>query len=124
MNITTLIFNQKESKMKKLIYITTILLLTGCANSASHEVITQTKLSDNGLSCSQIRMEIKKAESIIDSVNQDKADMTGADVVDGLLWFPFNMIAKQANYSDAVKAANARIDYLNSLAQENKCKVS
>ena len=48
--------------------------------------------------------------------------MTGADVVDGLLWFPFNVIAKQSNYSNAVKAAEKRLAHLQALAKERRCK--
>ena len=95
--------------------------ILGCANSASHKVVKTEQVGDEELSCSQLRTEKRKVEVIIRGVEQDKADMTGADVVDGLLWFPFNVIAKQSNYSSATKAAEDRIEYLNSLEIERGC---
>ena len=97
-------------------------VLFGCANSASHKVIKTEQVGDTELSCSDIRTEKRKAQIIINGVEQDKADMTGADVVDGLLWFPFNVIAKQSNYSSATQAAEDRISYLTSLEIERGCK--
>lgn len=108
--------------MKNIISVLAILALTGCANSASHEVVTTTKTADSSLTCSEIRVEKAHMASIIDGVEQDKKDMTGSDVVDGLLWFPFNVMAKQSNYTNAVKAAQARLEHLNILEAEKKCK--
>ncbi len=109
--------------MKKTITIISLcFLISGCANSANHEVVTTTKGSDAYLTCKEIRIEKKRIETIVDGVNQDKEDMTGADVVDGLLWFPFNVIAKQSNYSNAIKAAEKRKEHLIVLEKENKCK--
>lgn len=97
-------------------------VLYGCANSASHKVVKTEKIGDTALSCSELRTEKRKAQIIINGIEQDKADMTGADLVDGLLWFPFNVIAKQANYSSATDAAEDRISYLTSLEIEQGCK--
>lgn len=96
--------------------------LSGCANSADHEVVVVSKAFDDDLNCSEIRAEKRRVQTIIDRVQQDKNDMTGSDVVDGLLWFPFNVIAKQSNYANAVKAAEQRIDVLRSMEKEKKCK--
>lgn len=93
----------------------------GCANSASHEVVRATGSNDDLLGCAEIDNEIRRVNSIADGVQQDKKDMTGADVVDGLLWFPFNVIAKQANYASASKAAQARIDTLTVLKNRKGC---
>lgn len=98
-----------------------VVTILGCANSASHKVVKTEQIGDQELSCSQLRTEKRKVEVIIRGVEQDKADMTGADVVDGLLWFPFNVIAKQSNYSNATKAAEDRIEYLTSLEIEHGC---
>jgi hypothetical protein len=93
----------------------------GCANSASHEVVRATGANDALLDCAGIDAELRHVHSIIDGVEQDKKDMTGADVVDGILWFPFNVIAKQANYASASKAAHARIDTLTALRGQKGC---
>lgn len=97
-------------------------IIYGCANSASHRVVKTEKIGDEALSCSELRTEKRKAQIIISGVEQDKADMTGADLVDGILWFPFNVIAKQSNYASATKAAEDRIDYLSSVEMEKGCK--
>ena len=78
-------------------------------------------ISDTVLSCGQLRTEKRKVQVIINGVEQDQSDMTGADFVDGLLWFRFNVIAKQSNYSSAVNAAKGRIAHLTSLEMENVC---
>ncbi|HEY1096634.1 MAG TPA: hypothetical protein VGF14_05285 [Alphaproteobacteria bacterium] len=108
--------------MKYPLIIVSALLLSACANSASHDVLQVSKSADEYLDCPGIKMEKVKAQSVIDGVNQDKEDMTGADVVDGLLWFPFNVMAKQSNYTNATKAANERLDYLTVIEKEKKCK--
>lgn len=107
--------------IKQLAALLCIAFLYGCANSASHEVVTKTRASDVYLSCASIKSEKRRLLGIIDGVQQDKKDMTGADVVDGILWFPFNVIAKQANYAAAVSAARKRYDYLTSMEVEGSC---
>lgn len=44
-----------------------------------------------------------------------------AHPVTGLLWFPFNLIAKSGNYGKAVEAADSRIGKLQSLKQQKNC---
>lgn len=93
----------------------------GCAGSATHEVVKSTGSNDEALSCADIDREIQRVNSIIAGVETDKKDMTGADVIDGVLWFPFNVIAKQANYSSASKAAHARVETLTALKGRKEC---
>ena len=109
-------------KTNSIFFLVFPILISGCANSASHTVMQINKASDIDLSCKEIRIEKAKAQSVIDAVQQDKGDMTGADVMDGILWFPFNVIAKQSNYSEAVKAAEQRIEHLRLIEKENGCK--
>lgn len=111
-----------KTRMLSAICLTTI--LSACANSASHKVVSEEKSTDDYLSCSDIRVEKRKTQAIMDGVERDKSDMTGADFVDGLLWFPFNVIAKQSNYSSATNAAEARISHLTTLENERGCTVA
>ena len=104
-----------------ILVIGVIVSLYGCANSASHQVMKRERATDDMLTCSGIQTEKRKAQVIINGVEQDKEDMTGADFVDGLLWFPFNVIAKQANYSSATSAADARIEHLTMLEADMGC---
>lgn len=108
--------------MKKvLILAVSAVLITGCAGSASHNVLTANQAGDDMLSCSQLDAEIVRAQVVIDGVNQDKNDLSGADVIDGLLWFPFNLIAKSGNYSNALKAADERIGRLQEIKNDKSC---
>ena len=97
--------------------------LTGCAGSATHEVVTAHQASDLAIDCEEIESELLKTQLIIDGVNQDKQDISGADVVDTVLWFPFNLIAKDQNYQSALEAADRRMERLNKLKIQNNCAV-
>ncbi|WP_027853094.1 SHOCT domain-containing protein [Marinobacterium litorale] len=96
-------------------------LLAGCAGSANHDVLSANQAGDEGLSCRQIDDEIVRAQVVIDGVNEDKEDISGADVVDGVLWFPFNLIAKHGNYKAALEAADSRIGRLQTIKREKGC---
>ena len=97
------------------------LMVSGCAGSATHDVVSAHRAGDNDLTCREITSEITKAQVIIDGVKKDKDDLTAADITDTLLWFPFNLIAKDSNYSDAIQAADRRIARLSDLRKENNC---
>lgn len=110
-----------KTSLRVIFLSTSFVYIMGCANSASHKVVRTEKIGDTSLSCSQLKTEKRKVQVIINGVEQDKADMTGSDLVDGLLWFPFNVIAKQSNYRSATKAAEERISYLTALELEHRC---
>jgi hypothetical protein len=97
------------------------LLLTGCAGSASHEILTENKAGDDRLTCDQLDSEVVKAQVVIDGVKQDQKDVSGKDVVDGVLWFPFNLIAKNSNYKNSLEAADKRLAKLAALKREKGC---
>lgn len=108
--------------MQKLITTVTVLLvISGCAGSASHKVVASNPAVDNKMSCPEADAEITRAQAIITGVNEDKADVSGADVMDGILWFPFNLIAKESNYDNALNAANQRILAMKQLKTDRKC---
>lgn len=107
--------------MKISVIIVTILILYGCAGSANHEIVSSHQSLDYDISCTQIDFEIKKAQDIIDNVNDDKNDINTKDIIDGVLYFPFNLIAKSENYKDAIKAADKRIGVLNEIKKDRKC---
>ena len=96
------------------------LIISGCAGSASHDVLAEYEAKDSSLSCTQIAIEMYKAQEVIDAVAKDRGDLSGKDVVDGILWFPFNLIAKSGNYKKATEAAGKRIGRLEALKKE-KC---
>ena len=76
---------------------------------------------DTSLSCVEIIVEMSRAQDVIDAIKKDREDLSGKDVLDGVLWFPFNLIAKSGNYPKATKAASARIKRLENLKKEKNC---
>lgn len=106
---------------KILTFLSIIILVAGCAGSANHKVVSANRAGDRDLTCKQLDAEIVKAQVIIDGVNQDKNDVSGADWVDGILWFPFNLIAKQQNYKNSLQAADRRIENLERIKDKKNC---
>ena len=94
-------------------------VLFGCA-SQSHQVINAYKHGDENMSCDAIQNEIARAEIIIESVVKDKSNISGAEVIDTVLWGPFSAVARNQNYKAALEAANKRLERLKIL-KNNKC---
>ncbi len=97
------------------------IIVTSCAGSAQHEVVSANRAGDARLNCKELDAEIVRAQVIIDGVNQDKSGISGADWVDGILWFPFNLIAKSQNYKNATQAADRRIETLQNYKAKKNC---
>lgn len=97
------------------------ILLAGCAGSASHEILTANNAGDDKLSCEQLDSETVKAQVVIDGVRKDQSDVSGKDVVDGVLWFPFNLIAKNSNYKNSLEAADKRLARIGEMKKERGC---
>ena len=94
-----------------------LLLLFGCADK-SHTVINTYNPGDNNLTCAEIQNEVIKAELIIDAVKKDKKSISGAEVLDAVMWGFIPAITKGQNHKKAVEAANAEL--LNDLADKDK----
>lgn len=109
--------------MKFFLAVSSLVLLSACAGSASHKIVVTDQVQDQVLTCRQIDDEVARAQAIINGVNDDKNDVSGSDVMDGILYFPFNLIAKSSNYNNALTAANQRIISLKTLKQEKSCPV-
>jgi len=60
-------------------------MLAGCAGSASHKVVSAHQSSDDSINCAQIDAELIRTQVIIDDVHKDKEDISGSDVLDGVL---------------------------------------
>jgi len=100
-----------------------LIFVYACAGSASHKVLTAYEQGDADMDCVQLDTEIARAQEVIDTVNVDKSDISGKDVIDGVLWFPFNLIAKSQNYNSALEAADKRIERLSGLKTEKDCGI-
>ena len=103
------------------IYLTCLLLIN-CAGSAQHDVVSAHKAGDTDMTCKELDSEIVRAQVIIDGVEKDKSGMSGADILDGLLWFPFNLIAKSQNYKNALNSADRRIERIEKLKAHKGCE--
>ena len=111
--------------MKRIFCLLSLLLIvSACAGSAQHQVVSANQSGDRDKSCKQLDAEIVRAQVIIDGVNQDKNDVSGKDWVDGILWFPFNLIAKSQNYKNALQAADRRIENLERIKEKKGCDTS
>ena len=109
-------------KLRKIGIYLTCLLLINCAGSAQHDVVSAHKSGDTDLTCKQLDQEIVRAQVIIDGVEKDKSGMSGADILDGLLWFPFNLIAKSQNYKNSLNSADRRIERVEQLKVDKGCE--
>ena len=103
------------------IYLTCLLLIN-CAGSATHDVVSAHKAGDTDMTCRELDSEIVRAQVIIDGVEKDKSGMSGADILDGLLWFPFNLIAKSQNYKNSLNSADRRIERVEQLKVDKGCE--
>ena len=109
-------------EFRKIVIYLTCLLLINCAGSAQHDVVSAHKAGDTDLSCKELDNEIVRAQVIIDGVEKDKSGMSGADILDGLLWFPFNLIAKSQNYKNSLNSADRRIERVEQLKVDKGCE--
>ena len=108
--------------MKNIVCLLLIsIIVSACAGSAQHQVVSANRAGDANLDCKELDAEIVRAQVIIDGVTQDKQGISGADWVDGLLWFPFNLIAKNQNYKNATQAADRRIGVLQGYKSKKNC---
>ena len=109
-------------EFRKIAIYLTCLLLINCAGSAQHDVVSAHKAGDIDMTCKELDSEIVRAQVIIDGVEKDKSGMSGADILDGLLWFPFNLIAKSQNYKNALNSADRRIERVEKLKVDKGCE--
>ena len=107
-----------------MVLLVAVIALSGCAVSAAHKVVTSHTAADRTMNCEAIETEILETQAIIDGINEDKDDVSGADVVDAVLWFPFNLVAKHYNYEAALEAADRRMARLYDLREAHECVAS
>jgi len=103
------------------VIVTSAIFLAGCAGSANHEVVSAYNATDDSMTCQQLTAEQVRVQAIINAVNQDKDDVSGKDMLDGILWFPFNLIAKNNNYKSALAAADSRLARVDTLRKGKGC---
>lgn len=73
------------------------------------------------MNCGQIKEEMKKVEEIKDDIDS-KRGMSGRNVGMALIFWP-GIIVNEMNGSDAVTAANKRMEFLNDMYNKKQCTV-
>lgn len=107
--------------MKKII-LSAMAIATVLSGCASPDVVEKTKITDQSLSCEQIRAEIDNCEKARKEAQSEKG-FTGTNVAATLFFWP-GLIATHMNVNDAVKALNERIAHLNALYTQKQCSTS
>jgi hypothetical protein len=103
--------------MKKIIAISSVLLLSACATPT---VIQSTKPGDMGLSCAQLQNEYSDAERFKKEAEGEKG-VTGGNVARLLFW-P-SIIGTYMNANEAVAAAENRKVHLANVMMNKKCPI-
>lgn len=107
----------RKRKMKKLIYITSLALLSACA---SPTVVQSTKPGDTGLTCAQLQNEYADADKFKREAEGEKG-VTGGNVARLLFW-P-SIIGTYMNANEAIAAAENRKVHLANVMMNKKCPV-
>ncbi len=103
--------------MKKIIVISSVLLLSACA---SPTVVQSTKPGDTGLTCAQLQNEYADADKLKREAEGEKG-VTGGNVARLLFW-P-SIIGTYMNANEAIAAAENRKVHLVNVMMNKKCPV-
>ena len=106
------------NKMKKLLTVSAILLLTGCATPTVTQVV---KPGDTGLTCSQMQNEYSDAQRFKREADAEKS-VTGGNVVRALFFWPA-IIGTAMNANEAIAAADNRMVHLANMMMNKKCEI-
>ncbi|MDV4143945.1 MULTISPECIES: hypothetical protein [Shimia] len=93
-------------------------LVAGCV---SPEVVASTDVSDESMTCEEIRTQRAQLDEIREEARKGKT-ASGKNVAAVLLFWPA-AIGNYANASEAIEAANARQKVLVDLAKKKRCKL-
>jgi hypothetical protein len=96
--------------------LTSALILGGCATP---HVVEKEKLSDEKLSCAELRAEIKEAERYKEEARKERG-VTGTNVAAVLFFLP-GLAATYVNTEDAIRAAEARKEHLMEIYKQKRC---
>lgn len=92
------------------------LVLSACV---SPEVVQTTTVSDENLSCEQIKVQLMQLEEIRTEAAKGQT-ASGANVAAAILFWPA-IIGNYQNAKQALEAANKRNDVLVALAKKKNC---
>jgi len=106
------------NQMKKLLTVSAILLLTGCATPTVTQVV---KPGDTGLTCSQMQNEYSDAQRFKREADAEKS-VTGGNVVRALFFWPA-IIGTAMNANEAIAAADNRMVHLSNMMMNQKCEI-
>ena len=104
--------------MKKLLTVSAMLVLTGCATPTVTQVV---KPGDTGLTCSQMQNEYSDAQRFKREADAEKS-VTGGNVVRALFFWPA-IIGTAMNANEAIAAADNRMVHLSNMMMNKKCEI-
>jgi hypothetical protein len=93
-------------------------IVAGCV---SPEVVATTDVSDDNMTCEEIRTQRAQLDEIREEARKGKT-ASGKNVAAVLLFWPA-AIGNYANASEAIEAANKRQQVLVDLAKKKRCKL-
>ena len=90
--------------------------------SCTHNNVSTHRVNDAELNCAQIKEEMKKTEEVKDDI-ESKRGMSGRNVGMALIFWP-GIIVNEVNGSDAITAANKRMEVLSHLYSQKQCAIT
>ena len=102
--------------LKTILCVAAAIALSGCV---SPEVVSKRSLSDDRMSCSDIRNELAQLDTIRAEAEKGKT-VSGANVAAAVLFWPA-VIGNVSNANQAIEAANVREAELVRLARQRNC---
>ena len=97
-----------------------LFLLIFVASCATPHVVSVIGPNDNSMSCSELSSEIATASNYKRDAKSEKSLGTATNVGAILFWLP-GVVATQMNANEAIRAADQRINHLNSLRSKKDC---
>jgi hypothetical protein len=97
--------------------ILTTAFVSGCV---SPEVVTTSNMSDDMLTCAEIKTQFGQLDEIRAEARKGKT-LSGENVAAAILFWPA-VIGNNMNANEAVEAANKRNEVLVALAKKKRCK--
>lgn len=104
--------------MKKVILVisASLVLLSGCATPT---VVQSKQVTDNQLSCAQIKSQIAEAKEFEEKARKERR-VTGKNVAAAVLFWPA-LLGTYSNTEEAINAAKDRQEHLVNLYNAKRC---
>lgn len=118
-NTIVIYLHQRSITMKKALLVASasLVLLSGCATPT---VVQSKQISDNQLSCAQLKTQISEAKEFEEKARKERR-VTGKNVAAAVLFWPA-LLGTYSNTEEAINAAKDRQDHLISIYNAKNCR--